>query len=81
MAARLRKSHQDDVRTKLQVSQLMNILMNDALGLSDELSQGRRKSIEILLKKTLPDLSQVDADVKGDVGLTINVIRGSQPTK
>jgi hypothetical protein len=59
MAARLRKTHQDDVRTKIKVSQLINVLQNHALGDSEELSQTRMRAIEILLKKTLPDLSQI----------------------
>jgi hypothetical protein len=59
MAARMRKTHQDDVRAKIQASQLINVLQNHALGITDELPQSRLKAIEILLKKTLPDLSQV----------------------
>jgi DNA repair protein RadC len=57
MAARLRKTHQEDVRTKIQVSQLLNVLQNHALGKLKDLSPSRLKAIEILLKKTLPDLS------------------------
>lgn len=75
MAARLRKSHQDDVRTKIQVSQLLNRLQNHAFG-EVELNATQLRAIEILLKKTLPDLSQVDANVKGEVGLTVNINRG-----
>jgi len=65
MAARLRKTHQDDVRTKIKVSQLINVLQNHALGEpgkdgeQSELSPTRMRAIEILLKKTLPDLSQI----------------------
>lgn len=60
MAARLRKNHQEDVRTKIKVSQLINVLQNHALGETEELPASRLKAIEILLRKTLPDLSQVD---------------------
>jgi len=60
MAARLRKTHQDDVRAKIQASQLVNVLQNHALGLSDgKFSQTRLKAIEILLRKSVPDLSAV----------------------
>jgi hypothetical protein len=60
MAARLRKTHQDDVRAKIQASQLVNVLQNHALGISEgELSQTRLKAIEILLRKSVPDLSAV----------------------
>ena len=59
MAARLRKTHQEDVRKKIKVSQLINVLQNHALGDLKDLSPTRMKAIEILLKKTLPDLSQI----------------------
>jgi hypothetical protein len=55
MAARLRKTHQEDVRTKIQVSQLLNVLQNHALGKLENLSPSWLKAIEILLKKTLPE--------------------------
>lgn len=79
MAARLRKTHQDDVRAKIQASQLINVLQNHALGLSEELPQSRLKAIEILLKKTVPDLSQMDSNVNhsGEVGTTIQIVRFS----
>ena len=60
MAARINKLHQDDVRSKIQASQLVNVLQNHALGKSDELSPTRMKAIEILLRKTIPDLSSID---------------------
>jgi hypothetical protein len=75
MAARLRKTHQDDVRTKIQVSQLLNVLQNHALGDLEELSPSRLKAIEILLRKTLPDLSQVEAEVSGPNGGPLQVVR------
>jgi hypothetical protein len=76
MAARLRKTHQDEVRTKIKTSQLLNRLQNHALSLiGDELSPTQMRAIEILLKKSLPDLSQVEMNVEGDVGLTIQIVR------
>jgi hypothetical protein len=58
MAARLRAKHQDEVRTKIQTSQLINRLEKYALSDDEvEISTGRLKAIEILLRKSLPDLS------------------------
>jgi hypothetical protein len=54
------KRHQDDVRAKIQASQLVNVLQNHALGLTEELSASRMKAIEILLRKSVPDLSSVE---------------------
>ena len=63
MAARLRARHQEEVRSKIQTSQLINRLEKHALdGL--ELSATQIKAIEILLRKNLPDLSQVE--ISGD---------------
>lgn len=60
MAARLRKTHQDDVRAKIQASQLVNVLQKHALGKDEsEMSPSRLKAIEILLRKSVPDLSAV----------------------
>ena len=59
MAARLRTTHQDDVRAKIQTSQLINRLTDHALGLI-ELSPTQVRAIEILIRKTLPDLQAVD---------------------
>lgn len=61
MAARLRKPHQDEVRTKIQASQLINVLQNHALGkVKRDLSPSRLRAIEILLRKSVPDLSTVE---------------------
>ena len=59
MAARLRKAHQDDVRLKIQASQLINRLEDCALG-DLELSAAKLKAIEILLRKSLPDLTATE---------------------
>ena len=58
MPARLRKMHQDDVRAKIQTSQLINRLENHALG-KLHLETSQIKAIEVLIRKTLPDLSSV----------------------
>jgi hypothetical protein len=60
LAARIRKTHQDDIRAKIQASQLVNVLQKHAFGNSEELSPSRMKAIEILLRKTVPDLSSVE---------------------
>jgi len=74
MAARMRKTHQEDVRAKIQASQLINVLQDHALGLTEELPPSRLKAIEILLRKTIPDLSQVQAEHTGEGGGPIRVV-------
>ena len=59
MAARLRPYHQDEIRAKIQASQLINVLQNHALGNGEDLSPTRMKAIEILLRKSLSDLSSI----------------------
>lgn len=73
MAARLHARHQDDVRLKIQASQLVNVLQNHALGISEELSQSRIKAIEILLRKSIPDLSAITlaGDEDNPIGFTL----------
>lgn len=63
MAARIRKHHQDEVRARIQASQLVNRLTDHALG-EVELSATQIRAIEILLKKSIPDLSSIE--VSGD---------------
>jgi hypothetical protein len=73
MAARIRKTHQDDVRAKIQATQLVNVLQNHALGKDKkEITPSRIKAIEILLKKSIPDLSAVT--VGGDEENPISVV-------
>jgi hypothetical protein len=65
MAGRpINKLHQEDVRKKIQVSQLLNVLQNHALGETEDLSPTRMKAIEILLRKSMPDMASVT--VSGD---------------
>lgn len=59
MARPIGKLHQEDVRRKIQVSQLLNVLQDHALNEGTEISPSRMKAIEILLRKSLPDLSAV----------------------
>lgn len=80
MATRLNKLHQDDIRQKIQASQLINVLQNHALGKdSGELSPTRMKAIEILLRKSVADLSSVtisgDTDNPLVTNLTVTFVR------
>lgn len=59
MAARLNKLHQDDIRKKIQASQLINVLQKHALSGEGDLSPTRMKAIEILLRKSVADLSSI----------------------
>lgn len=72
MAARIRKQHQDEVRSRIQVSQLINVLERQALGEGEDLSPTRMKAIEILLRKSLPDLSSIE--LTGEGGGPVQVI-------
>ena len=73
MAARtLRPRHQDEIRTKIQTSQLVNVLQNHALGQDDsEMTNTRMKAIEILLRKTLPDLTATE--ITGEDGGPVQI--------
>jgi len=59
MAARLRNKHQDEVRAKIQASVLIGLLESHAMG-EIELSSSRIKAIELLLKKSIPDLQSIE---------------------
>ena len=63
MARPIGKLHQDDVRAKIQASQLINRLTDHALK-GTELSATQIKAIEILLRKSIPDLSSVELSGK-----------------
>lgn len=63
MATRKVLSHDQRTREKIRTSQLVNRLEQNAFG-EIELTQGQIKSIEVLLKKSLPDLSAVT--ISGD---------------
>jgi hypothetical protein len=59
MAARLNKLHTEEIRAKIQASQLINVLQNHALSGEGEITPTRMKAIEILLRKSVPDLSAI----------------------
>jgi hypothetical protein len=62
MAARLRKTHQDEIRSKIQSSALIKRVQDYANGLlSDEdVSPNRLNAIKLLLNKSLPDLQSIE---------------------
>src|SRR5262245_58899432 len=65
MAKRKMLFHPDDVREKIRASQLINRLQNHALGLlKPELTTSQVRSIEILLRKCVPDLAA--AEIKSE---------------
>jgi hypothetical protein len=67
------KLHQDDIRRKIQASQLINVLQDHALTGEGEITPTRMKAIEILLRKSIPDLSSVE--LSGDQDNPINMIQ------
>jgi hypothetical protein len=73
MASRIKAYHQDEIRAKIQASQLVNVLQNHALGLSEELSPTRMKAIEILLRKSLSDLSSIQLSGNADAPVEMKV--------
>jgi len=66
MAARLNKLHQEDIRKKIQASQLINVLQDHALTGESEISPSRMKAIEILLRKSVADLSSIELNGEMD---------------
>lgn len=68
MAARTRRiRHDDAARAKIQASQLVNRLQANALGkLKKEMSTSQVKAAEILLRKTLPDLTATELSGDAD---------------
>jgi hypothetical protein len=59
MAARIRSKHQAEVRARIQASVLIGLLESHAMG-EIELSSSRIKAIELLLKKSIPDLQSIE---------------------
>lgn len=58
MAARLNLKHQADIRAKIQSSQLINVLQQHIFE-GRELKKSQVSAAIALLRKTVPDLSQV----------------------
>jgi hypothetical protein len=76
MATRLNPRHQQMVRDKIQATKLINLLQDYALGVIEEIPSGRMKAIEILLKKSVPDLSAVELSGNDEAPMIMKVITG-----
>lgn len=91
MAERIRKNHQDDVRARIKVSNLLTRVQKYADGeLSDEdISPNRLNAIKLLLSKALPDLSSVQitgdplnpVEIRQRVALDFDAIRAKRQNK
>ena len=77
--ARLNRRHSQMVRDKIQATVLIQLLQSYALGEIEELTSGRMKSIEILLKKSVPDLQSIEltGDEDSPIAITAYEIRFS----
>lgn len=75
MATRMRQTHQDDVRAKIQVTQLLNRVHKYAMGelTDEEVSTNRLNAIKLLLSKALPDLSSVQVSGDSDNPVSLHV--------
>jgi hypothetical protein len=79
MAKRKQLWHPDDVRQKIQASQLINRLHDHAFGKVD-MTPTQVDAAKTLLKKAVPDLASV-AHTGADGGpLTVEIIRFANPT-
>lgn len=81
MAARKQLFHPTEVRQKIQASQLINRLQSHAFG-EVEMTPTQLKAAEILLKKSIPDLSTVTHQGDDDGGpvrhnITVEFVSGS----
>ena len=54
MAARLRARHQDEIRLKIQVSQLINVLQEHALRGRKKVAPSRLDAAKFLISRVLP---------------------------
>jgi hypothetical protein len=59
----------EEWRTKIKAAELINRLGNHAMG-GVEMTATQIKAAEILLKKCLPDLQQVQANIEADMKVT-----------
>lgn len=80
MAARLNPKQDERARSAIQTTQLVKRLNCYAMDVPDdagnivELDSGRMKAIEILLRKSLPDLSAIVLSGDSDNPVTIATI-------
>jgi hypothetical protein len=70
MAARLNRLHQDAVKEKIKVSQLINAVQNHALG-THELSSTQLDAAKFLLNKRIGNAAQiVEQTISGELAIT-----------
>jgi len=62
-----------EVAKKIQVSKLINVLEDVALG-NTTITKERLKAIEILLRKAIPDLKALDVNASGEQKVTIEFL-------
>ena len=74
MAAPLRKTRQDEIRTKIGVAMIMSRLEKHIAG-TVELSATQIQAASILLKKAVPDLSAVEMNHSGSVDIGLAALR------
>ena len=72
MAARLRKLHQDDVRAKIQTTQLIKRLEDHVLK-GTKMEKTQVSAAMGLIRKTLPDLSTMELKGDPDNPLEMNI--------
>lgn len=77
MATRKILSHDTQTREKIRTSQLINRLEKHAFG-EIELTQTQVRAIEILIKKTLPDLASIEhtGDPANPLKAVIEIVTG-----
>lgn len=77
MAARLRARHQDEVKAKIQASQLVNLLQNHALKGGDNINPTRVDAAKFLLNKLLSNApTEVSGPDGGPVEITASWLAG-----
>lgn len=68
MAKRKQLFHPDEVKKKIQASQLINRLQENALSDEEFLTAGQIKSIDSLLDRVIPKLKAIEHSGEGDNG-------------
>jgi hypothetical protein len=80
MAARINPNLSAEWREKIKISMLINRLQENAFNeLPTELTAGQLKSIEILLRKSLPDLANVQISGDEDKPLSMTIRWAADP--
>ena len=75
MAARLNPAHDARTREKIQTSQLLNRLQDHVFG-KVELTPTQVRAAEVLIRKTLPDLTTTTLQGPGGGDIQLNVVSG-----